>query len=74
MTVKEISKIISGSPPKSCSLDLIPAWLFKSNLDVLASIVISIVNQLLQKGYFLTSERILSNFHEEDIVTPLLKK
>ena len=67
MTVTEISKIISGSPPKSCLLDPIPTWLLKSNIDVLAPVITDIVNRSLQLGYVPAGMK-------KALVTPLLKK
>ena len=67
MTELEISKIISGSPPKSYPLDPIPTWLLKTNLDVLVPIITKIVNQSLQTGY-------VPAIMKKALLTPLLKK
>jgi len=63
----EISKLISRSPTKSCSLDPIPTWLLKSCLPVFVPILTRIVNSSLAQG-------IVPEGLKEALVTPLLKK
>ena len=67
MTEKKIDKIISGSPPKSCSLDPIQTWLLKSNMDIFTPTITCMVNKSLQLGYFPPSMT-------KALVSPLLKK
>ena len=58
---------ISKSPPKACSLDPIPTWLLKSNIDILSPVITKIVNMSLMQGYFPKSMK-------KALVSPLLKK
>ena len=67
MSTDEVTKIISKSPPKSCSLDPLPTSLLKRLTDVLAPCITTIVNKSLQKGYFPADMK-------KALVTPLLKK
>ena len=63
MTEKEIDKIISGATPKPCSLDPIPTWLLKSNIDIFTPIITRMVNKSLQLDYFTPSmKKVLVSF------------
>ncbi len=48
----ELIEIIESMPDKSCSLDIIPMWLFKMCLPELISVVSYIVNESLSTGTF----------------------
>jgi hypothetical protein len=67
LTVKEVKKIVTSSPSKSCSIDPIPTWLLKEIVDDIVPIITIIVNRSLQEGYFPT-------MFKKALVTPLLKK
>ena len=67
MTNDEIGKLIAKSPPKSCSLDPVPTWFLKANIEVLLPTISTIVNKSLQLGYFPLAMR-------KALVSPLLKK
>ena len=64
---EEVRKIISKSPNKSCSLDSLPTWLLKQNMDIMVPTITSIVNTSLSTGIFPTVMK-------HAVVTPLLKK
>ena len=48
----DLSKIIQGSPSKSCALDPMPTWLVKQHLLVLLPVLTRIVNTSLKSGVF----------------------
>ena len=64
---KDIAEIIRQFSSKSCSLDTIPSWLFKRNLDTLLSPITRIVNTSFTTGIFPSTVR-------ESIITPVIKK
>ena len=68
-TVKEeeVTKIITSSPSKSCSLDPWPTFLVVDYLDILISPITSIINASLNQGK-------CPDFFKQTHVTPLLKK
>jgi hypothetical protein len=67
LTIDEIKKVIRKSPTKSCSLDPIPTWLLKEEIEIISPIITSIVNMSLQTSFFPPSMK-------HALVTPLLKK
>ena len=66
-TEAEIRKLISDAPSKSCKLDPLPTWFLKLCLDVLVSVITSIINKSLSSG---TVPSGMKSAH----VRPLLKK
>ena len=66
-SIEEISKLIRDSPNKSCSLDPIPTWLTKKCIDVLAPLIMEIVNLSLSTGK-------MPDDYENAVLIPLLKK
>ena len=62
-----LSKIIAKSPTKSCSLDPIPTWLLKENIDVLLPSITHLVNCSL-------STSCMPSLYKDAVVTPILKK
>ena len=63
----DIADIIRQFPSKSCSLDIIPSWLVKRNLDILLPPITKIVNASLSTGTFPSALK-------ESIITPVIKK
>ena len=63
----DLAKIINRSATKSCSLDPIPMWLLKENLDVLLPSLTHLVNQSL-----VCAEMPVE--YKDAIVIPILKK
>ena len=61
-----LSKLISNSPIKSCSLDSLPTTLFKTAFPHLLNVIISIINMTL------CSEVVTKSFNEAQL-TPILK-
>ena len=59
--------IIMSCASKTCSLDCMPTWLLKSNIDVVVPYVKDIVNMSLRDGVFPLSLK-------QAIVTPIIKK
>ena len=49
---EDIADIIKQFPGKSCSLDTIPSWLVKRNLDILLPPITKIINASLSTGTF----------------------
>ena len=66
-TVDDVSKLIMSMPSKSCALDILPMWLLKENIEVIAKPITSIINVSLSTGIFPSKLR-------EAVVSPLLKK
>jgi len=66
-TTEEISKILTTSANKTCSLDAIPTWLIKNCVAEVTPAVTSIVNSSLQEAY-------VPPIFKHALVTPLLKK
>ncbi len=66
-TEDEILKIIKGSASKTCSLDPIPTWFLKENIQDLLPIITEIVNSSLSSG-------ILPSTARTAVIRPLLKK
>ena len=67
VTEEEVTKIITSSPSKSCSLDPWPTFLVLDYLDILISPITSIINASLNQGK-------CPDFFKQAHVTPLLKK
>ena len=67
VTVDNVSKLIMSMPSKSCALDILPMWLLKENIEVVAKPITSIINVSLSTGIFPSKFR-------EAVVSPLLKK
>ena len=67
VTEEEITKIITSSPSKSCSLDPWPTFFVLDYLDILISPITSIINASLKQGK-------CPDFFKQAHVTPLLKK
>jgi len=66
-TVDEVTKIVSRSPEKSCTLDPIPTGLFKACISELAPVLADILNTSLHTGVFPSS-------FKNALVSPILKK
>ena len=66
-SIEEISKLIRDSPNKSCSLDPIPTWLTKKCIDVLAPLIMEIVDLSLSTGK-------MPDDYKNAVLIPLLKK
>lgn len=66
-TSDELRKIVCESPSSSCSLDLIPTYIFKKFIDLFLPFLTFFVNQCLLTGSF-------PNHLKHAIITPLLKK
>ena len=67
VTEDQVTKVITNSPSKSCSLDPWPTFLVLDYLDILISPITPIINASLQKGK-------CPNFFKQAHVTPVLKK
>ena len=65
--VDELSLIISKTPTKSCSLDPIPTWLLKENIDVFLPSITHLINCSLSTGVMPTQ-------YKSAVVTPILQK
>ena len=63
----EVRNLITSSPSKSCSLDPLPTWFLKENIDTFLPYILSITNTSLISGIFPAPLK-------EAIVTPLIKK
>ena len=66
VTDREVSKIVSASPAKSCCLDPLPTWFLKS-LGSLVPTITAIVDESLGSGTFPAA-------FKSALVRPLLKK
>ena len=55
LTLDDLKNVISLMNKKFCSLDPIPTWLLFSCSDILAPILLSIINMSLSTGYFPSS-------------------
>ena len=66
VTIDEVTKVITSSSSKSCTLDPIPTPLFKECLDIVMPFVTSIVNASLSTGSF-------TSCFKQAIVRPSLK-
>ena len=66
-SIEEISKLIRDCPKKSCSLDPIPTWLTKKCIDILAPLIMDIVNLSLSTGK-------MPDDYKNTVLIPLLKK
>ena len=66
-TEDQVTKIITNSPSKSCSLDPWPTFLILDYLDILITPINSIINASLEQGK-------CPNFFKQAHVTPILKK
>ena len=67
ITLDETLKLISSSPNKSCDLDPCPTFIVKECKDILAPIIMEIINLSLSEGTF-------PGRFKQALVTPLLKK
>ena len=63
----DVAKIIGNLSSKSCSLDTLPSWLIKQNLECLLPIISRIVNSSLLSGVFPETLK-------HSIITPIIKK
>lgn len=66
-TKDEILKLIRQSPSTTCSLDPLPTWLLKENLQPLLPVLTELVNMSLASGT-------VPNTMKQAVITPLLKK
>ena len=66
-TEEEVSKLISASSPKSCTLDPIPSWVVKSAKEELVPLITRIINASLTNGKVPDCMKLA-------LITPLLKK
>ena len=67
VSIEEIKELVKDLPDKSCSLDIIPVWLFKQCSSELIHILHYIINASLKDGKFPSSLKTA-------IVRPSLKK
>ena len=67
LTEDQVTKMITNSPSKSCSLDPWPTFLVLDYLNILIIPITSIINAPLEQG-------MCSNFFKQAHVTPILKK
>ena len=67
VTEDQVTKIITNSPSKSCSLDPWPTFLVLDYLDILITPITSIISASLVQGK-------CPNFFKQAHVTPILKK
>ena len=67
ISLDDLLKLCEGISDKSCSLDIIPAWLFKKCLPEIISVIHFIVNESLRTGVFPTA-------FKTAVVRPSLKK
>ena len=63
----EIRSIIMKSSNAFCSLDPLPTWLLKANINIVLPCITKIVNKSLESG-------VVPNEFKKAIVKPLLKK
>ncbi|PIK57708.1 putative guanine nucleotide-binding protein subunit beta-2-like 1 [Apostichopus japonicus] len=64
---EDVRKLVKGFASKSCTLDTIPTWLLKHNLDIMLPALTSIINASLSSGIF-------PNSLGQAIISPILKK
>ena len=67
VTEDQVTKIITNSPSKSCSLDPWPIFLVLDYLDIIITPITSIINASLEQGK-------CPNFFKQAHVTPILKR
>ena len=67
VTEDQVTKVITNSPSKSCSLDPWPTFLVLDYLDILITPLTAIINASLEQGK-------CPNFFKQAHVTPILKK
>ena len=67
VTEDHVTKVITNSPSKSCSLDPWPSFLVLDYLDILITPITAIINAFLEQGK-------CPNFFKQAHVTPILKK
>ena len=67
VTEDQVTKIVTNSPSKSCSLDPWPTFLVLDYLDILITPITSIINASLEQA-------MCPNFFKQAHVTPILKK
>ena len=66
-TEDEVKLLVAKSPSKSCSLDPVPTWMLKANLDCILPSITNIVNESMSTGIVPTKMKAA-------LVTRLLKK
>ena len=66
-TEDEIYKLVSSSPSKSCTLDPIPTWMLKQNINIFVPVITKIVNMSLEYATF-------PSHFKNVLVSPLIKK
>ncbi len=67
VSADDIKEVVLAMPNKSCSLDIIPMWLLKDNIDCVIEPLTTIVNDSFRTGVFPSRLR-------EAVVSPILKK
>eukprot|EP00057_Strongylocentrotus_purpuratus_P002063 XP_003723768.1 PREDICTED: RNA-directed DNA polymerase from mobile element jockey-like [Strongylocentrotus purpuratus] len=67
VTLETVCKLIRSSPNKTCSLDALPTWLLKENINTFLPYIASIVHTSLSSGVFPSALK-------EAVVVPLIKK
>ena len=67
ITTEDVIKVITSSPAKQCSLDILPAWLMKEAAPLLAPFIARIFNQSFAIGHFPSKWK-------HAVVKPLLKE
>ena len=67
VTEDQVTKVITNSPGKSCSLDPWPTFLVLDYLDILITPITAIINASLEQGK-------CPNFLKQAHVIPILKK
>ena len=67
VTKDQVTKVITNSPSKSCSLDPWPTFLVLDYLDILITPITAIINAFLEQGK-------CPNFFKQAHITPILKK
>ena len=67
VTEKAVERAVQSRPSKHCPLDLIPTWLLKNSIDILAPYLTELANQSFSSGVFPYDLK-------TTILKPLLKK
>src|SRR6218665_3708770 len=55
ITTKDVIKVIASSPSKQCSLDVLPTWLMKKAIPLLAPFIARMFNHSFAIGRFLST-------------------
>jgi len=63
----DVLKAISKAPTKSCTLDPVPTWFLKQNIQTFVPIITCIINESLRTGIF-------PHGSKHSVVTPIIKK